>query len=251
MSAIIVVVGPAGSGKSSIVAAYGKWLEENGYRVARVNLDPAAEYVPYQPTIDVRRWVTARDVAVKYGLGPNGALIKAIEIVTQKLGEILEPLKGMDVDFVLIDTPGQMEVFVFRELSIELFRYLKSFSDRVACIFVVDASIVREATDYAFLSLLSIAYQLRFGVDTVIVLNKIDLAPDLDIVGDVVSDVDRVLKNLEMQGAYGEMLAEILRVIQSYGKGMAVPRVSATQMTGFEDLHRIVHELTCSCGDLT
>lgn len=34
----------------------------------KVNLDPAAEYVPYTPGFDVRTIVRASDVARKYGL---------------------------------------------------------------------------------------------------------------------------------------------------------------------------------------
>ncbi len=39
----IIFVGPAASGKTSLVKSYGDWLEGMGYSVARVNLDPAAK----------------------------------------------------------------------------------------------------------------------------------------------------------------------------------------------------------------
>ncbi|HIP65006.1 MAG TPA: GTPase, partial [Pyrodictium sp.] len=58
----IVFVGPAGSGKSHLVDAFGDWLEFNELSVARVNLDPAAEWLPYEPDVDVREYVDARKV---------------------------------------------------------------------------------------------------------------------------------------------------------------------------------------------
>ncbi|HID42033.1 MAG TPA: GTPase, partial [Pyrodictium sp.] len=65
---IVVFVGPAGSGKSTLVAAYAKWLQEGDVSVYTVNLDPAAETLPYEPGLDVMSIVDAREVARKYGL---------------------------------------------------------------------------------------------------------------------------------------------------------------------------------------
>ncbi|RLG74560.1 MAG: GTPase [Thermoprotei archaeon] len=248
---IVVFVGPAGAGKSSLVAAYGRWLESVGLRTFKVDLDPAADYVPYSPDYDIRRLVNARDIALKYGLGPNGALVKSIEMVTEKLGDVIVEFRNVEADFVLIDTPGQMEIFIFRDIAPRLVELLKSISDRIAAVFVVDATLIRNPEDYAFLAVMSIALQLRLGVDVVPVLNKIDLVSDTAFTGDVVSDVDKVRESLKYRGLYGEMMAQVLDIIWLYGKAARVPRVSARHSEGLDELHRLIHEITCSCGDLT
>ena len=54
----VVFVGPAGSGKSSLVASYTKWLRENLLlRVAPVNLDPGADVLKYKPLFDIRSFL--------------------------------------------------------------------------------------------------------------------------------------------------------------------------------------------------
>jgi len=251
VKSIVLFVGPAGAGKSTLVAAYSRWLEEQGLKPFRVNLDPAAEYIPYKPDYDIRKIVTTREVALKYGLGPNGALVKSIEIVTENLDTVIRELSECDYDFMLIDTPGQMEVFVFRDLAPRLVKSLREVSDRIAAVFVVDASLIRNPEDYAFLAVMSIALQLRLGVDVVPVLNKVDTVSHMEFVGDVISDVDIVRKALKDKGLYGEMMIQILDTIWLYGKAVRVPKVSALRIEGLEELHRLVHEVTCSCGDLT
>jgi len=48
-------------------------------KVSFINLDPGVEELPYTPQTDVREYVNVRDVMRRYGLGPNGALIKSID----------------------------------------------------------------------------------------------------------------------------------------------------------------------------
>ncbi|MEM4474944.1 MAG: ATP/GTP-binding protein, partial [Fervidicoccaceae archaeon] len=59
----VLVVGPAGSGKTTLVKALGDWMESLGISYCRVNLDPAVEWIPYSPDVDVREFVDARKVA--------------------------------------------------------------------------------------------------------------------------------------------------------------------------------------------
>ena len=252
MKTAVVFVGPAGSGKSSLVAAYSKWLRECGYPVLTVNLDPAADYVPYEPDIDVRRYVNAREVALKYGLGPNGALVKSMELVANMISDILAPLGESDAEFILVDTPGQMEVFIFRDVSQKLVEELRRHADNVYGIFVMDSTVVRDPADYAFTYVMALSIQLRLGIETAPVLNKADLAPNLDVRGDLVRDLAKIRRGLlAKHSLYAEMLRDIVKVLFKYAKQVNVPRVSAVTGEGIEDLHKLVHEMGCTCGDLS
>ncbi|MEM1778757.1 MAG: ATP/GTP-binding protein [Ignisphaera sp.] len=249
---VIVFVGPAGASKSSLIYAYSKWLEESfGYKVYKINLDPAAEYIPYTPDFDVRSIVDAHKVVIEYGLGPNGALVKSMDILANKMEIIEAVLRRVTSDFVLIDTSGQMEIFIFRDIAIKLVDVLRKASRESVVIFVIDADIIRRYEDYAFIAIMSVAIQARLGIDVVPIINKVDLAPRIDITGDVVSDVDVVAEKLKKLGTYGEMLSGVLNTIWLYAKATRVPKVSAKTMENIEELHRVVHELTCACGDLT
>jgi len=248
----VLFVGPAGVGKSSLVRAYGDWLVGQGFRVGRVNLDPAADYVPYAPDFDVRKIVSAREIALREGLGPNGALVRAVEVLVGRVGEVMDALGGLDVDYLLIDTPGQMELFVFRDLSLRVVDGLRRVCRGVVGLFVVDASLVRDVGDYAFLALMCAAVQLRLDIDVVAVVNKVDAVDSvpsgLRTWVELLGEASRVLGE---RGAYGEMMARVAEVVASYSKAMYVPLVSARTGEGLEDLHRVVHEVACSCGDLT
>jgi hypothetical protein len=196
--------------------------------------------------------VDAREVAAKYGLGPNGALVKSMELIAEKLQDILGPLRGAEADYVLVDTPGQMEVFLFRELARKLAEALQELTPETYSVFVLDASVVSEPADYAFLSLLATAVELRLGIPTAPVLNKADAAPGLSLRGDIVRDYGKVARTLrERGGLYAEMLRDMLRVLMKYKGSVEVPRVSALHGEGMEDLHRLILEMGCSCGDLS
>ncbi len=252
MRTAVIFVGPAGSGKSSLVAAYARWLREAEIPVVTVNLDPAADYVPYRPDVDVRSYVSAREVAAKYGLGPNGALVKSMELAAERLDEILSPVGASDADYVLVDTPGQMEVFIFRDISVRLVDALRRVSDCVYGVFVADATLLRDPADYAFTYVMALSVQLRLGVETAPVINKVDLAPDLQVRGDLVRDVARIRQGLlRRRTLYAEMLRDVVRVLYKYAKQANVPRVSAVTGEGIEDLHKMLHEMSCACGDLS
>ncbi|MET1101976.1 MAG: ATP/GTP-binding protein [Pyrodictiaceae archaeon] len=249
---IVVFVGPAGSGKSTLVAAYAKWLREGGAPVYTVSLDPAAEELPYEPDLDVRSIVDAREVARRYGLGPNGALVKSMEIMAERIEDILGPVKNSDADYVLVDTPGQMEVFLFRDIAWRLAEALREISPESYAVFVLDATVIKDPADYAFLSVLATAVQLRLGLVTAPVLNKIDAVPGGKMLGDITRDFGRVAKYLRTaRSLYTEMLREVLKILLKYNKTVAVPRVSAIRGEGLEELHRLVLEMGCGCGDLS
>ncbi|MCI4438205.1 MAG: ATP/GTP-binding protein [Ignisphaera sp.] len=249
---LVMFIGPAGSGKSSLVHAYSKWLEEEQHlKVFRVNLDPATEYIPYTPDFDIRLYVDAHRIAKELGLGPNGALVKSMEMISEGIDIVAEAIDKAEADFILIDTPGQMEVFIFRDVAYKLTEALNKYGREFVAVFVLDGDVIRRYEDYAFISIMSVALQARLGIDVVPVINKIDIARGLRLMGDVISDIDEVVEYLKSVGVYGEMLAKIMDTIWLYAKATRVPRVSAKTMEGMEELHRIIHELTCSCGDLT
>jgi len=75
------VIGMAGSGKSLLTGSFVEWLRDQDQDAVAVNLDPGAVSLPYEPDVDVRTYVTVEEVMEKYGLGPNGAMIAATDMV--------------------------------------------------------------------------------------------------------------------------------------------------------------------------
>jgi hypothetical protein len=76
-------------------------------------LDPGVESLPYKPDFDIRQFFTVESIMKEERLGPNGALVRALERMVEIKGEIKEKVEGIKADFRLVDLPGQLEPFIF------------------------------------------------------------------------------------------------------------------------------------------
>ena len=77
-----------------------------------VNLDPAADSLPYEPDIDVRELIRVEDAMREFGYGPNGGLIYCMEYLAMHLEWLEDKISefGED-DTLLFDCPGQIELY--------------------------------------------------------------------------------------------------------------------------------------------
>ena len=92
---VAFIIGTAGSGKSLFTAAFSEWLKMSKQDVAVVNLDPGVLKLPYSPDVDVRNYVDVGDLMEKYGLGPNGALIMAADLIADEIETLQKTLKAL------------------------------------------------------------------------------------------------------------------------------------------------------------
>jgi GTPase SAR1 family protein len=110
---IVFIIGTAGSGKSLFTAAFSEWLKMAKQDVAVVNLDPGVIKLPYSPDVDIRNYVDVGNLMEKYELGPNGALILAADLIADEIENVTRDVESANADLVVVDTPGQMELFAF------------------------------------------------------------------------------------------------------------------------------------------
>ncbi len=80
---LIFVLGTAGSGKSELTGVFTRWLELQGENAMAVNLDPGAISIPYSANVDVRDYIRVESLMEEYGLGPNGGLMLASEMMLE------------------------------------------------------------------------------------------------------------------------------------------------------------------------
>jgi GTPase SAR1 family protein len=180
---VIFVVGTAGAGKSTLVTTFQRWSRFLEVDCLTINLDPGAERVHYDPEFDVRDLVSLSDVMDEYDLGPNGAQILAADLVAAQAHDIHEELAGLSGDLMIVDTPGQVELFAFREASSHMVEVLGQ--GRAALIFLFDPMLSQTASGFVSQMLLSSIVHFRLGLPTANFLSKSDLLePD---------DLERVL----------------------------------------------------------
>ncbi len=173
------IIGTAGSGKSLFTAAFSDWLKMSKQDVAVVNLDPGALKLPYSPDVDVRNYVDVGDIMEKYGLGPNGALIMAADLIADEIENLTRDIEEADADIVLVDTPGQMELFAFRASGPYIVEELTK--DPKALIYLFDSVFSINPLNYVSNMFLAAAVYNRFFQPQLHVLSKSDLIPKKDV----------------------------------------------------------------------
>src|SRR5204862_4584899 len=101
-------------GQSTMVYAFQLWMNSQGLDCVTVNLDPGAESLQYSPDLDVRDYVNLSEIMEEQDLGPNGAQVAAADMIAMNARELAEVLETFETSYILIDTPGQIELFTFR-----------------------------------------------------------------------------------------------------------------------------------------
>lgn len=69
-----LVIGPAGSGKTTYCNGMQQYLTLLGRKAVVVNLDPANDALPYECAVDIGELVSLHEVQEKLNLGPNGGM---------------------------------------------------------------------------------------------------------------------------------------------------------------------------------
>jgi len=169
----IFVVGTAGSGKSLLTSNLAEWYRGKGAHSITVNLDPGALTLPYEPDVDVREYIDLQEVMENYGLGPNGGMILSCDLIATRLNEIQEDIDELKPDYAIIDTPGQIELFAYRESGPFILKNL--VAEGKAVIFLFDGVLVSNPVNLVSITLLATSVQLRLVAPQIPVLTKKDL----------------------------------------------------------------------------
>jgi GTPase SAR1 family protein len=173
------IVGTAGSGKSFLTNVLSEYMKIYELDVATFNMDPGVLRLPYSPDIDVREYIDINEIMTEYELGPNGGLVAAVDLITSQAPVIHEEVKDRSPDILLIDTPGQMELFAFR--STGLIAAKEFGGDKCVLVNLMDANQCRDP--YGLVNSLGLALnvQMRFNFPQINLISKIDLLDDLNI----------------------------------------------------------------------
>lgn len=168
----IFVTGTAGSGKSLLTSNLLEWYNSNDISPISINLDPGVANLPYNPDVDVRDFIDIYSIMENYDLGPNGSLIFANDLISTKLSEIQQHVDELNPDYVIVDTPGQIEFFAFRSSG----PYFVSnfFSDNKVTLFTIDGTLAESPINYVSLMFLSQSVKLRLNTPQINVLTKRD-----------------------------------------------------------------------------
>ncbi|XP_063640997.1 GPN-loop GTPase 3 isoform X4 [Pan troglodytes] len=174
-----LVMGPAGSGKSTYCATMVQHCEALNRSVQVVNLDPAAEHFNYSVMADIRELIEVDDVMEDDSLrfGPNGGLVFCMEYFANNFDWLENCLGHVEDDYILFDCPGQIELYTHLPVMKQLVQQLEQWEFRVCGVFLVDSQFMVESfkiDDYSMVRFLP--YDQSDEESMNIVLQHIDFA---------------------------------------------------------------------------
>jgi GTPase SAR1 family protein len=234
---LIFVTGTAGSGKSLLTSVLVSWYTERGNAAVGVNLDPGVVSLPYSAEVDIRDFIDFGQIMESYNLGPNGALILASDLIATKIGELKTTLEDVKADYIVVDTPGQVELFAFRESGPYTVSNLPG--EARTNLFLFDSTLVSTPSNFVSVAFLSSAIQLRLHVPQISVLSKRDLVGE--------AGWKRIMRwSSDLRGLESDLTTEtgdeyllsagLLRNLAKTGFGHELFPVSAVSLDGIVEL---------------
>lgn len=196
----IIVLGMAGSGKTTFVQRLVSKLY-NEIKPYIINLDPACKEVPYPVNIgiyiymicmdyiifnifdcfkepsflsDIRDTVNYKEVMKQYNLGPNGGIVTTLNLFSTKFDQVIDLVEKASEDhsYVILDTPGQIEVFTWSASGTIITEGLASQFPTII-VYVVDSA--RSVNPVTFMSNMlyacSILYKTKLPF--IVAINKV------------------------------------------------------------------------------
>jgi GTPase SAR1 family protein len=240
----VVCIGMAGSGKTTFMQRINSYLHSKRTPPYVVNLDPAVRTVPFESNIDIRESIDYKEVMKQYNLGPNGGILTSLNLFATKVDQIMGILEkrcgvapyqspnanqteaapsatsstpsaasatdstsnptSSPINHILLDTPGQIEVFVWSASGQILLSSLASSFPTVIA-YIIDTP--RTTSTSTFMSNMlyacSILYKTRLPM--ILVFNKTDVQ-DAEFAKEWMTDFEafqRALKREEETGMAG------------------------------------------------
>lgn len=233
-----------------------------------INLDPAVLSVPFESNIDIRDSVNYEEVMKQYNLGPNGGILTSLNLFATKVDQIVNLLEKRakpdpekpdrrPIDRILVDTPGQIEVFVWSASGTILLESLASSFPTVIA-YIIDTP--RTASTSTFMSNMlyacSILYKTKLPM--ILVFNKTDVK-DAEFAKEWMTDFEAFQEALRRDeesdtlggaeggghggsGYMGSLLNSMSLMLEEFYAHLSVVGVSSRVGTGIDEFFEAVEE---------
>lgn len=236
---VVFIVGMAGSGKSVLTGSLCEWLRRKDQNAISLNLDPGAISLPYNPDVDVRSYVDILDLMETHQLGPNSALLMAVDLIGDYIEEIKQEIEEVEPDLLLVDTPGQMELFAFRESGPFISSAITK--DPEILLYLFDAPFCRNPLNFVSNMFLAAAIHSRLLKPQVYALTKTDLIGNSELDSIIAWSEETEQLEYAIQNQLGKNLSlisrDLVHAISRVGLIFEPIPVSAKGGVGFVELY--------------
>lgn len=247
-----------------------------------LNLDPAVHHVPFTPNIDIRDSVNYKEVMKQFNLGPNGGILTSLNLFSTKIDQVIgllekrtappepvQPPEQSTVEFltsqgkaptttphqqqvkhILIDTPGQIEVFVWSASGEILLSSLASTFPTVLA-YIIDTPRTTSTSTFMSNMLYACSILYKTKLPMILVFNKTD-AQDAEFAKEWMTDFEVFQEALRKeeeagQGSTGSgymnsLLNSMSLVLEEFYKHLSLVGVSAMTGDGMDQFFKGVEE---------
>lgn len=273
----VICIGMAGSGKTTFMQRINAHLHQQ-YQSSPItssppyvlNLDPAVRSVPFDSNIDIRDSVNYKEVMKQYNLGPNGGILTSLNLFSTKIDQVMgilekrclppQPTSSQEASdagsktgtvlpsHILVDTPGQIEVFVWSASGSILLSSLASTFPTVLA-YVIDTPRTTENTSTFMSNMLyaiSILYKTKLPM--ILVFNKTDVKDESEAV-EWMRDFEAFQAALRAEeeneareggGYMGSLLNSMSLVLEEFYNALSVVGVSSMTGDGVDKFFEVV-----------
>ncbi|ORX62484.1 hypothetical protein BCR32DRAFT_213906, partial [Anaeromyces robustus] len=240
---VIICIGMAGSGKTSFIQRVNSYIHSNGKAGYLLNLDPAVSQVPFGANIDIRDTVNYKQVMKEYNLGPNGGILTSLNLFTTKFDQVLDFIekRSKEVDYILLDTPGQIEIFTWSASGAIITDTLAASYPTVVA-YIIDTP--RSTSPATFMSNMLYACSIMYKTKLpfVIVFNKTDVVSH-DFAVEWMTDYESFQNALQDNTTYmGSLINSMCLMLEEFYNSLKVSGVSAVTGEGMDEFFDILKD---------
>ena len=153
--------------------------ESIGRSAHLINFDPAADTFVHPPSKDIRDLVSVDEVMEELQYGPNGGLIYALEyMLNEGLDWLQEDLGQYQDEFLIIDCPGQIEIYSHFDIMPRIIEIFSRADYRICAVYLLESQWMEDPSKFFAGILNATAAMLQLGVPHLNLISKMDLCID-------------------------------------------------------------------------
>ena len=243
----VIVLGMAGSGKTTLMQRINAHIHEKKIPSYIVNLDPAVANVPYGANIDIRDTVKYKEVMKQYSLGPNGGILTSLNLFATRFDQVMNILEKRaetnKLKYIFFDTPGQIEVFTW-SASGSIISETLATSFPTVLLYIIDTPRTTNCTTFMSNMLYACSILYKMKLPFIVVFNKIDVTSH-EFATKWMNDFElfqEALDNENSDSYMSSLMRSMSLVLDEFYSNLRSVGVSAATGQGMDDLFVAIGE---------
>jgi GPN-loop GTPase len=232
----LLFIGMAGTGKTTLLQRINSHLSQHKKSRYVINLDPAVHHLPYKAHIDIRDTINYREVMKQYKLGPNGGILTCLNLFTTKFDQVLQLIERKEekLKYLLVDTPGQIELFTWSASGAIISESL-SVSYPAVVLYIIDTPRSTSPTTFMSNMLYAVSILYKTKLPFVLVFNKTDVVSH-EFCTEWMQDFEVFQQAMNEDTYMSTLMQSMSMVLEEFYESLHVVGVSAATGDGIDEL---------------